>query len=349
MTRMGKLRFAVQIAQSNFRRLRKPYKLLFALTYRCNARCLTCNIWKRKPTSELNTEEIQRFFAKNNHFHWVNLTGGEILLRSDLPEILRTIHSECKGLCLLNFATNGLQPSRTERILAEMPTHAVARTIVTVSVDGPPRLNDRIRGVKGDFRKSVETFRRLKALQRRDLEVYFGITLSDYNAGKLKQTFHALKEEIGSLRYQDIHINIAHSSPHYYFNEEQGELATKEEIMRDMEEHYAKQPRITLDAVRFLEKRYVYHLHQYLMTKKRSLQCRALSASCFIDPQGTVYPCVMYNKPLGNLRDVDFNLDRIWNKQETVALQQDIVKDRCPVDCGLACELYQSILGRLLR
>lgn len=344
---MGQLTFAKRIAQSNFMRLPRPYKLLLALTYRCNAKCLTCNIWKRKVEGELALEDLRTFFAKNNHFSWVNLTGGEIFLRRDLPDILKTILTECKGLCLLNFATNGLQPKRIDWVLAEMPAHAVARTIATISIDAPAGINDRIRGVKGSFKKSVETFSRLWELERKDLSVYFGLTLSNHNVGMLQDIFDALKEEIPTLRYQDLHVNVAHSSPHYYFNKG-NDVASNEDIMRDVKVHYAKQPRIPHSTVQFLEKRYLHHLLRYLNTKKTPIPCHALSASCFIDPQGMVYPCIIYDRPLGNLREVDFDLGRIWKKQESLALQQDIKNGKCP-NCWLACEAYQSIMGGLLR
>ncbi len=344
---MGKITFAKRIVQSNFSRLQKPYKLLLALTYRCNARCLTCNIWKRKPTSELTLEEIKTLFAKNNYFSWVNLTGGEIFLRKDLPDILNAIFTECKDLCLLNFTTNGLQPRLAEIILAEMPTHPVARTIVTVSVDGPEKTNDRIRGVKGDFSKSVETFHRLQALERKDLSVYFGITLSNHNAGILQETYQALKCEIPLLHYQDLHVNVVHSSPHYYFNKGK-DMANSEGIMRDIKEHYAKQPRIPHSIVQFLEKRYLHHLQRYLETGKTPMPCQALSDSCFIDPQGTLYPCIIYNKALGNVRDVGFDLEKIWDKNETRRLQKEIKRKECP-NCWLACEAYQSIMGGMIR
>ena len=35
------------IISSNFARLAFPYKLTFAVTYRCNYTCKTCNIWQK--------------------------------------------------------------------------------------------------------------------------------------------------------------------------------------------------------------------------------------------------------------------------------------------------------------
>lgn len=345
---MKKLRFGIAVAESNIRRLKKPYKVLLALTYRCNERCLTCNIWKRKPASELTLDEIRTFFSKNSHFSWVNLTGGEILLRKDLPAVLDIILSKCGNLCLLNFSTNGLMPGLTERVVSGMPDSARVKKIITVSIDGPPEANDHIRGVKGAFKKSVETYSRLKGLRRSDLRVCMGMTLSRHNARMLKETIECLTREIPAFRYEDLHINVAHTSPHYYFNEGEKNGADNDVVLRDVRAVYEKLPRISFDAVRLLEKQYLRHLITYLSTQKRPKTCQALSSSCFIDPQGTVYPCIGYNQPLGNLRDVDFELERLWCTDRACEVRKGILAGGCP-GCWLACEAYQSILGGLLR
>jgi MoaA/NifB/PqqE/SkfB family radical SAM enzyme len=83
--------FSTNILLSAFGGLKHPYKLTFAITNKCNLKCKTCNIWQRKPENELTFAEIDKFFAANNYFNWIDLTGGEIFLRKDLPDISRSI------------------------------------------------------------------------------------------------------------------------------------------------------------------------------------------------------------------------------------------------------------------
>lgn len=345
---MRRARFGAAIAASNLGLLRMPYKVILALTYRCNGRCLICNIWKQKPAGEIAMDEIRTFFSRNSHLSWVNLTGGEIFLRKDLPDILNVILTECGQLCILNFATNGLLPKATERILEEMPHSAGVRTFVTVSVDGSPERNDRIRGVRGSFKRSTETFRRIRELNREDVDAYFGITVSHHNAGKLQETFRSLKAEIPWLEYEDIHLNVAHTSNHYYLNGAGGTSATSDILLSDIRGHYERQPRIPRSPVRLIEKRYLRHLISYLTTRRVPLPCQALSASCFVNPWGIVYPCIIYDRPLGSLREAGFDLGMIWCSPEASAARQEIREAKCP-GCWTPCEAYQSILGGLLR
>jgi len=71
-----------QILASNLKDLKFPYKLNFCLTYKCNSKCLSCDIWKIKSTNELNSDELKSFFERSNKFSWIDVTGGEQPLAS---------------------------------------------------------------------------------------------------------------------------------------------------------------------------------------------------------------------------------------------------------------------------
>ena len=66
-----------------------PEDLLLVLTYRCNSRCVMCGIWEgdQSGKGELTPEEYRRILPDT--LRDINLTGGEVFLRNDLPEVLR--------------------------------------------------------------------------------------------------------------------------------------------------------------------------------------------------------------------------------------------------------------------
>ena len=84
--------------KANLGRLEFPFKLTFCLTFWCNYRCETCNIWKMKPRDELRLEEIREFFKRSPGFSWVDLTGGEVWLRKDFVDICEALTTSCKNL-----------------------------------------------------------------------------------------------------------------------------------------------------------------------------------------------------------------------------------------------------------
>ena len=80
-------RAGVRVLQAHAGRLPHPLKLNLCLTYWCQYRCETCNIWKRKPSDELTTDELLAFIAANARTEWLDVTGGEIFLRPDFQKL----------------------------------------------------------------------------------------------------------------------------------------------------------------------------------------------------------------------------------------------------------------------
>ena len=134
-----------------------PLKLNFCLTYWCQYRCKTCNIWQRRPSDELTTQEVIAIVRENPDITWLDLTGGEIFLRPDIDEILEAAVTGWRRLAVLHFPTNGFLTDRIVTSVERIAGRGPARTIVTVSLDGDEPLNDEIRGIKGGFRDRKST------------------------------------------------------------------------------------------------------------------------------------------------------------------------------------------------
>lgn len=319
---------------SNLIDLKFPYKLTFAVTYRCNARCKICNIWKRSSKNEMSKEEIKVFFRKNR-FPWINITGGEPFLRDDLTEIVDYMN----GVYLLNITTNGSLPERIVEMSREIK-RMIKRLIVTVSIDGPEELHDQLRGVK-IWKNAIETFKMLREL---GIESYIGYTSSPLNAGMLLETYRSVKRVLPWLRLGDFHLNIYHESEIYYENVGTMKSKNYEKMIRDIETLLNAKKGVRI--VDYLERRYLIHAIHFLKTHKLSLQCQALRASCFIDPFWNVYPCTMFGIKLGNLREVNFDLRKIISSKDARRVREAIKKGKCP-RCWTPCEAYQTILGNL--
>lgn len=343
MTRSALL--GVALARTAVYRPSAPLKLNLCLTYWCQYKCKTCNIWQRKPTDELTTEEIVRLVDENPNINWLDLTGGEIFLRRDIDAIFEAIVTGWSRLAILHFPTNGFQTDRIVSSVERIAGRGPARTIVTVSVDGDEALNDDIRGIKGGFRRQMETFRALRRIP--GVITALGMTLSTHNLGQFDRTFAACARECPGLGVDDIHLNVAQRSSHYYANTDLAAvdpdpMSARAEIKkyRNLRGH-ARTPQ------QFLENTYLRHLDRYLETGRTPMPCHALRASCFIDPWGVVYPCITYSRPIGRLRETGMRLDPIWNDAKTARVQQEIWNGQCP-QCWTACEAYQSILGNAL-
>jgi len=336
---------AMALARATACRPSAPLKLNLCLTYWCQYKCKTCNIWQRKPSDELTAEEITALVRENPNVTWADLTGGEIFLRRDIDDILEAMVTGWPRLAILHFPTNGFQTDRIVRSVERTAGRGPARTVVTVSVDGDEALNDEIRGVKGGYRRQIETFTALRRIP--GIVTALGVTLSTYNLGQFERTFAAWARECPGLTMHDVHLNVAQRSGHYYGNAETDAGVPDPMSARAEMKKYRSLRGPARTPSQLLESAYLRSLDQFLLTGRTPMPCHALRASCFIDPWGVVYPCITYSRPMGRLRETGMRLDPIWNDPQTAQVQAEIWKGQCP-QCWTACEAYQSILGNAL-
>ncbi len=287
----------------------------------------------------MEIKEIETFFARQPYFSWIDLGGGEVTLRPDLPEIIKIIVSRSPHLVLLHFPTNGYLPESLFTVARLVKRLKVPRFIMTVSIDGPAPVHDRLRGMKGSFSKALESFEGLRRVEM--TEAYLGMTLGTENSGLIEETFQSVKKVLGWVRKSDFHFNLAHNA--FYYNNLETRVSPPIDLSRLLR-RVSRWPAPRWSPQTILERCYLRLAEQYLLSGKSPLSCFALRASCFIDPSWQVFPCVGYERPLGNLRSNEFNLSRLWNGPIARKIREEIESGNCP-QCWTPCEAYQSILG----
>jgi len=262
-------------------------------------------------------------------------------------DICEAIITNCRSLLLLHFPTNGYLTDKLVDYTREIVRMGPEKLIITVSTDGDEATNDRIRGVEGGWRRQIETFRRLRELP--GVQVVLGMTLSAANVDHFPEAFAAAKREIPDLDYRDFHVNIVHESGHYLHNADLAlRRAVDPQALARAVEAYARLRGFGWAPMNYLERAYLKRVRRYLESGRTPMRCHALRSSCFIDSWGNVFPCTIYERKVGSLRDVDYDLARIWQSDEAAALQGEIWEYQCP-HCWTPCEAYQSILGNILR
>lgn len=329
--------------------LSAPYKLTYIVTYRCGFKCVMCGIGQRGPSArEMTIDEVRETFGRYRGFSWINLSGGEPLMRPDFVRLVRTIDEQNPGVYLLDFPTNGFLVDEAVSAVREiLGACGFKKVMVTVSLDGPPLVHDRIRGVAGSWDRAVETFRRLRALRDGRFNVFFGMTLQAANAGLFDRTVNEARARLGSLEPFEFHVNVAHSGAHYYGNAGFDNGTDKTVLWNDLKKIDALQGGNAHISVRLMERLYRRLARRYLQEGRTPVRCQALSASVFVDPGGMVYPCSIYDRPVGWLGDHQWDMRRLWLTDERFNIRRDITEGRCP-QCWTPCEAYQSILGSLV-
>jgi len=73
---------------------------------------------------------------------------------------------------------------------------------------------------------------------------------------------------------------------------------------------------------------------------KQMIPCFSGFHSFTLSPEGDVFPCLVFNAKIGNIREEDFQ--QIWKSQRARETRKKIAKGNCP-GCWLDCEIARSI------
>ena len=125
------------------------------MEFRCNLRCTHCMIEgtmdRLEPTSDVEFEKVLSTQAATRQWEGIVLTGSEITLRRDLPELAE--RARAAGFPNIRIQTHGMHLARlgyVDRLLSS----GVNEFFISVAGDSA-RLHDNITKVNGSFDKMI--------------------------------------------------------------------------------------------------------------------------------------------------------------------------------------------------
>lgn len=234
------------------------------------------------------------------------------------------------------------------RILAENPHLHLS---VSVSFDGPAEIHDSIRQVPGGHARSMrsvlalrEQRARLPREQAERLGIGILVTLTSENQHALSGH---LEELVDHLRPDNATINLARGSamePHLLavdLDRYRELVETKRRLQRERRLPYFDFPLARLAAAR---DRVMYeHVERVARgDRSRHLPCSAGTLSAVVFENGSVQPCEILGRELGNLNDVDWDLGRLWEARAARDLRVQIESTRC--SCTWECAQADNVL-----
>jgi len=309
-----------------------PVDALVAVTYRCNARCAMCGIWRAEPSEELPPEAYRRLPSSLRD---VNLTGGEPFLRDDLPAVHEAVRAACPRVHTV-VSTNGLL---TERIvsMARRMAQAEPHIAVAVSLDGPQEVHDEMRGVRGAYDRALRTVRALRDAGVDNLRLAF--TATGRNLGHLSRVYH-LSLDLGV----QFTCAVQHGSSHYFHLPPPEERLPPAQLAEQLAPVIRRELR-TLSPRRWARAYFMAGLHQFATRGVRPLDCRAGRDFFFLDPSGEVYTCNGAEFRMGNL--VRDRFERLWTSPQAEEARRKA--DLCRSGCWMVCTARTAVKRHWVR
>ena len=196
-----------------------PQSISFTITNRCNLKCRMCGQWSKEGymhqgentlKQEMTLTDWKRLVDEcaDHNTSSILLRGGEPFLFPEIIEFLYYIKS--KGM-FTSIDTNGTELSRYAEDLVR-----IGNVHITISVDGPGEIHDKVRGVKGCFEKIKRNIARIRDIEEKYKQVIsksICFTISRYSV-----------KGLGVMPYvaRDLGIKTITIVPYYYIPQEIG-------------------------------------------------------------------------------------------------------------------------------
>jgi radical SAM protein with 4Fe4S-binding SPASM domain len=315
-------------------------QLTLATTYRCNSKCIHCNIWqswkKLGRRGELSIHQYQQLLSSSlfNNLNAISLTGGEPLLYHDLPNLIMFLAQTKPGL-RLDINTNGLSFNQLDNLLSMKDIDSLLVFQINISLDGDGEIHDRVRGIDGVYNKVIKWLSENRTKIKKNVAITLSFTATPSNFQKIEHVVNlANRFSAGlSLRMQQ--------NSFFYDNVEQ---------LTEWNENNLKEcGDLFLYAAEYLENKYnrpdsphvlfTKHAVNRFVNRQRDYSCFSGSNSLYLDPLGTVYPCIMLNYAIGSI--LTNTIDEILSSEKYREVLDFISARHC--SCWTECETLHSI------
>ena len=303
---------------------------MFPVTYRCNARCLMCDIWQgdkggELPTAGWATILQDPLFATVQS---INLTGGEPTLRQDLDELVYLLIERLPALRRITLTTNALDRQRVTQTVAQLAGVSAAKGIglfVGVSLDGIGKVHDEMRNIPNAFERVQET---IGSLSGHRLGV--NCTLTRRNLDDAPNVLRWCSE-----RGLPVNFIVASFTDSYYAN-------TEAESALSMGADQRSQLASLL--LQLADQRSVGNLAAYFYADlarmveqeaPRTTPCVFQKSGAIIDARGEMQYCV-YSQVLGNVAKQ--SALELYTGASNLAHRQEMLARHCAT-CTMSCFL----------
>ncbi len=330
---------------------RTPAYIILFVSDVCWMRCQHCwfnEEWKSQEltSAALTFDEYEKLADSINSISFLSLTGGEAFHRDDIVELATMFRRKTK-LARYQIPTSGYKTeqivSATERLLQANPNTPFR---VDVSLDGVGDVHNQIRRIKDGYEHACNTIIELNKLKQHYSHFDVGVitTISHTNQDTVAEIAAAVEKVHPDGEWM---VNITRGTP-------RDPQASNVQLSAYNQAHQIIDQRIAagryrghgghlsakwLSAKNAIRRQIISDIME---GKREGGRCAAGSLGGVIYSDGSVKVCEMLDKPLGNLRDFNYDLAALWNGEAARLVRRFIQETNC--QCTQECFLSVSML-----
>ena len=319
------------ISQPLFQKPFRLRRLVIYVTYRCNARCFICQLWKTNSTTALRNEITlaqldnilsDSLFSRIDH---ININGGETTLRDDLTDMVDVMIKKLPRLKHISMSSNGLDPDRVVpavTAISELCKEHDVMYSLSISFHGIETMLEKVYGIKNAFEREKKTFKGIKQLLiNNGHSLSLNCVLNNVNISQAEELYDWSKKENLPLGFVLGEVRDRFENQKY----ESKILLTQEN------KHF---------LIRFLKKleeeKHLYnpisfryhHLAEMLENNKsRTISCHYSLGTAVLGAYGELYYCP-HSKNIGDAKNQSAH-EIYFSKKNREYFKHELLRSKC--------------------
>ena len=328
----------------------------------CNAKCRMCFSWEgmmdRWDAQGQSLEDLTRLAKSMEPLPQLTCSGGEPLLRKDLPDILKAFYDHANTR-FFTLPTNSLMPHRVSALIDHFTENCPEAFLnFCLPFHGVEEHFDNVMGVKGNFKKFKETVGIIRARKNEhpNLSILLNFVVSKFNAENYKEIIDLYDRD-----YADLSMGIAYArgithEPDAKDFPVEAYVKAQAYLSKLRKNHSRSNPYTLLfDAI---GDQFSVIISEVAQGMRRNLACGAGRNFIVVYDNGAVFPCELleavgipaavgnekqHTEPsLGNLQDFNFDM-RALLQSDTAKSTINWIKTH---DC--ACTWESAIFSKIV-
>lgn len=303
-----------------------PKVIQLPITYKCNSKCVMCNIWKMDSDNEMNLESFSKVL-KSDLFKKVvavGINGGEPSLVKQLPEYIDVVLKlpKLKSLSIISHGFNQkmLLP-KLKAIYQKCKKDGVTFN-VSISLDGVGDIYNTVRGLKV-FDITASTIDEINKNKSQYCDAFdVGCTVIKHNVNYLSELSEYARSKNINIKYR---LGISNKRI------ESNKLLNDFSVFNDKNVQTTKEffySRIGQEKKLYDKFKY-FSIYYFLNNNysKRLFGCFWQNEGITLDSKGNIYYCAVESDKIGNLLNDD-GVSTFF-LAENLKYRQNIIDTKC--------------------
>ncbi len=328
----------------------------------CTAKCRMCFTWdgmmERWDAKGHSLEDLEKLARSMNPLPQLTFSGGEPLLRKDMPQIVQTFYEQ-GGTRFFTIPTNSLKPDRVERMIQHFIEHCPKAFLnFCLPFHGTEEHFDDIMGVPGNYQKFRQTWEVVRKYREShpNISCVLNFVMSKFNYTEYKNIIDLHERE-----YQDTPIGIAYCRGTTHERDATNvPVETYLEAQRYLGERRRNHTRYNPYTIMFdtVGEQLQVVIADVVRGERQDINCGAGKNFLVVYDNGAVFPCELLetvgmpkakdgetpptHESLGNLYDFGYDMNALLHSEHAEKLIKWIETHDCA--CTWECAIYSTLL-----